>query len=51
MLPGVGPALADRIIADREANGAFATVGDLDRVKGIGPRMLERLRGLVRVGD
>jgi competence ComEA-like helix-hairpin-helix protein len=49
MLPGVGPALAERIIAERTAAGAFASVDDLDRVKGIGPRTLERLRGLVRV--
>ena len=42
-LPGIGPALARRIVADREARGPFATVPDLDRVSGIGPAMVARL--------
>jgi competence protein ComEA len=42
LLPGVGPALAGRIVADRQANGAFGTVAELDRVKGVGPATLER---------
>lgn len=42
-LPGVGPALADRIVADREAHGRFRTLGDLQRVAGIGARTAERL--------
>lgn len=48
-LPGVGPALARRIVeARREA--PFRTVEDLTRVRGIGPATLERLRALVTVG-
>lgn len=43
LLPGVGPVLAGRIVADREANGPFASVEDLQRVKGIGPRTVERI--------
>jgi helix-hairpin-helix protein len=43
-LPGIGPALADRILADRAARGAFPQPGALLRVPGIGPRILERLR-------
>ncbi len=43
-LPGVGPVLADRIVADREANGPFADVDDLERVSGIGPAVLAKLR-------
>ena len=42
-LPGVGQALAERIIEDRDRNGRYRTLADLDRVSGVGPRMLERL--------
>ena len=47
MLPGVGPSLARRIVADREARGPFATVQALDRVAGIGPALVARLGALV----
>ena len=43
-LPGIGPSLASRIVADREQNGRFGTPDALRRVKGIGPRTLERIR-------
>lgn len=46
-LPGVGPALAARIVAFRQENGPFRTVDDLLAVKGIGPKMLEKLRDKV----
>jgi competence ComEA-like helix-hairpin-helix protein len=46
-LPGIGPALARRIVADREAQGPFATVVALDRVPGIGRALMARLGGLV----
>lgn len=49
LLPGIGPALAARIIEHREKYGAFRSVDELDRVKGIGPKILERVRSLVRV--
>jgi comEA protein len=49
-LPGIGPALAGRIVEWRGANGRFATVDDLDRVPGIGPATVERLRPRVRTG-
>ncbi len=42
-VPGIGPALAGRILAFREQNGPFRSVGDLERVRGIGPRSLERM--------
>lgn len=45
-LPGIGPALAARIIAHR-AQGRLASMEDLDAVKGLGPKKLEKLRPYV----
>jgi competence ComEA-like helix-hairpin-helix protein len=42
-LPGVGPGLARKIIADREARGPFGGLDGLDRVPGIGPALLARI--------
>lgn len=46
-LPRIGPALAARIIAYRQAHGGFASVDDLGKVGGIGPKTLAGLRDLV----
>src|SRR5689334_25283991 len=46
-LPGVGPVLARRIIADREHRGPFGSLANLRRVKGIGPALAARLDSLV----
>ena len=43
-LPAVGPALANRIFADRESHGAFGSTAGLRRVRGIGPALLRRLQ-------
>lgn len=48
-LPGVGPVLAERIVAHREENGPFGDVEDLLDVPGIGESKLGALRDLVRV--
>ena len=48
-LPGIGPALAGRIVQWRGDHGNFQTVEDLQKVPGIGPKTLERLRPLIRV--
>ncbi|WP_246855029.1 ComEA family DNA-binding protein [Cellulomonas sp. Y8] len=48
-LPGIGPVLADRIVAWREANGPFGSVDALLDVSGIGPAVLGQIRELVRV--
>jgi len=36
-VPGLGPSRAEAILAEREANGVFSGVDDLERVRGIGP--------------
>ena len=43
-LPGLGPALAQRIVEDRETHGPFETPEALSRVKGIGPKTYEALK-------
>ncbi|GAB4248663.1 ComEA family DNA-binding protein [Deferrisoma sp.] len=43
-LPGIGPARAEAIVAERERRGGFRTVDELTAVPGIGPKTLERLR-------
>jgi competence protein ComEA len=49
-LPGIGPALAQRIVESREREGPFRTADDLLRVRGIGPVVLERIRPRIRLG-
>ena len=48
-LPGVGPVLAQRIIAYRTEHGNFGTVEDLQKVAGIGPAKFSELRTFVTV--
>ncbi|MDO5672278.1 MAG: helix-hairpin-helix domain-containing protein [Actinomycetaceae bacterium] len=48
-LPGIGPALAQRIIDYRQANGGFKTIEQLDEVSGIGPALMGRLKDKVRL--
>jgi competence protein ComEA len=47
-LPGIGPKMAQRIMAHRTQHGAFQTLEDLKSVKGIGDKTLERLRPLIK---
>lgn len=43
-LPGIGPSLARRIVADRDARGPFGSLEALDAVSGVGPTLINRLR-------
>lgn len=43
-LPEIGESLAKRIVADRDELGPFQSVDDLDRVRGIGPKTLDKMR-------
>jgi hypothetical protein len=43
----VGPALARRIVADRDSFGPFGSMEGLERVKGIGPSMVAKLDSTV----
>ncbi len=48
-LPGIGPSLAGRIVAHREANGPFTTIEAILDVSGIGEAKLEAIRDLIAV--
>jgi competence protein ComEA len=49
-LPGVGPVMAQNILAWRETNGKFASVEQLQEISGIGPSRYAQLAPLVTVG-
>jgi len=48
-LPGVGPALARRIVDVRDADGPFTQVDELGRVRGMTARKIDKLRAFVTV--
>ena len=48
-LPNVGPVTGERIIRFREDFGVFKSIDDLTRVKGIGPKTLDKLRKYVTI--
>ena len=46
-LPGIGAAKAEAIVADRAQNGLFKSADDLLRVKGIGPKLLDKMKSFI----
>jgi competence protein ComEA len=46
-LPGIGPRIAAQIVALRESRHGLRSIDDLDDIRGLGPRRLERLRPLL----
>jgi comEA protein len=50
-LPGIGPYLARQIIEYREQVGLFATIDDIMKVSGIGPKTLEKLRDKIIISS
>ena len=48
-LQGIGPNLAQAIVAYREKNGAFRNADELRKIKGIGAKVLERNRANIKL--
>ncbi len=42
-LRGIGPAMAGRIVADRDSLGPFGSIKELERVRGIGPKLAAKI--------
>ncbi len=49
-LPGIGQSKAAAIVTYRKTNGDFKTVDDLSKVKGIGDKILEKIKPEITVG-
>lgn len=49
-LPGVGPVLAKRAVAERAQRGGFGSVDELGQILSLKPHVVERLRPLLTVG-
>ena len=50
-IEGIGELTARKIVDDRDAHGPFREISDVQRVKGIGPKTLERMRPFLRVTE
>ncbi len=49
-LPGIGPVLAERIVAWREAHGPFTQIADIKQVSGIGDTLFARIQPYITIG-
>ncbi len=49
-LPGIGPAIAKRIVDYRREHGPFTKLEDLLSVKGVGAKLLGRIRDRLTLG-
>jgi competence protein ComEA len=49
-LPGIGDAMAERILAYRDENGSFSTIDELINIRGIGRKKLDRISPFCTVG-
>ena len=50
-VPWIGPRLADKIVTYRLRHGPYGSLDDLQRVRGIGRRQLDRIKQFLQVGS
>lgn len=48
-ISGIGPKKAAAIVSYRKSNGRFKTIEELTQVKGIGPKILEKIKNKITI--